>query len=155
MEFIILMIVVSVVANIIKSANQGKQQTKPAGRGRRPGFPERGAIPGRNFPLPGNIPGFDTYPMGQSDFPMDKSRRQEEALQEHRYDSVEAPADFFAKEPVPQADLSQPAAPMGTAQRLQVIDLDHDPKHKLEFTGDSIINGIIMSEVLGQPKSRR
>ena len=157
MEIIIIMIVVSVVANIIKSAGQGQQQTKGAGSGRRPGFPRQGNIPGRGFPMPGSQPpGFDTYPVGQSDFSIEEPRRQQTTIQTHGYDlEREASSDIFTTGTIPTTKFSQPAAPMGVRKPLQVVDTNQAPKYKLDLSRDSMINGIILSEVLGQPKSRR
>lgn len=152
MEIIILLIVVSVIANIIKSAGRTQQQSRRTGRG----VPGQSGIPGRGLYVPGNQPpGFDMYPMGEPDYRSEQTRSEEKADLEISWDIDKDTPYTYERRSAPIMDVPQSAPPMDIVKQPQVQDTNQAEKYKLDFSRDSFINGIILSEVLGRPISRR
>ena len=129
-EIIIIFIIVSVIGNILKGIGQASQRGKP-----------RQPVPGRTAdyekPLVGDTSAdFDRYGAGRADIVYD------------RLDDISAEEGFRAGGQSVYESYDFDMKPANT---------QHSPgrRNKLSFSRDSIINGIILSEILQPPKSRR
>ncbi|HHY82176.1 MAG TPA: hypothetical protein GX505_05785 [Clostridiales bacterium] len=155
MEFIIIIIIAAVVGNILKAASQAQRKQTYTGRNIN--------MPGRNIPGGQPMPRYDRQP---SEWTMHPVNTGSEAITDSRKREssfVSRRAGFIDDEPVSlelggyqKIDSSQPAYKGGISKPLQVIETGiTQRRHKLDFSRDSLINGIVLSEVLGPPKSRR
>ncbi|HHU77982.1 MAG: hypothetical protein ACOX27_11510 [Caldicoprobacterales bacterium] len=157
MEFIIFLIIAAVIGNIVKAASQQAQQTGRTGRGGR-GFPEVRPVDTGSRGVPGSKPaGYGRYSVGTS------GRRTEPFSSGGGTDTDKDPDPYyedeynrFSGESSSGMDPAQPFSESVVSQPMQVERVTKTRyRHRLDFTPDSILNGIIMSEVLGPPKARR
>ena len=145
--------IIGLIAKVLKTEGQPRQQTNTGQN-----IPR--SIQGRNITTIKPVPGYNM-------------QRTEPAVNPADYAS-ETIEDYIVLDMPPsytQAEVNTAAADYGTSRNpdsrqtvysgdiskpLQVIHIDSVPKqHKLDFSRDSLINGFILSEVLGPPKCRR
>lgn len=135
MEIIILIAVIGLIGNIIKAMNKSQQTTPP-----------------QQYPIRKMFEDIKIDPIPSIVKVQRSSFHDPEKNNNYSLGTVtdEGSSDFI--------DRSQYKTNMyETTQALHVVSLDEgqNSQYKLEFSQDNILNGIIFSEILGPPKSRR
>lgn len=162
MELIILIIVASIIGNVVKSIREAQQNTTQPYRK----IPGQGDFPGKGFNLPGNQPPkvntYTTQDLFTNSYGEQKNNQVPQSRSENRQIATSSitPVTASATDPVTSSVTASKIALEGTysevSEPIHVIDLDQTQKHhKLDFSPNTFINGIILYEVLGPPKSRR
>ncbi|NLC44587.1 MAG: hypothetical protein GX783_09940 [Clostridiales bacterium] len=146
MELIILIIVASVISNIVKSMREAQQKTNQPNRK----IPGQGDFPGKGFNLSGNQPPIINTSLSEEPYTVSHNEQNDELIsndQEAQWQIATSNLSPVAStlSPTNQADESSYAIRKEQSQR----------RHKLDLSPDAFVNGIILSEVLGSPKSRR
>ncbi|MDD2503105.1 MAG: hypothetical protein PHG58_04510 [Clostridia bacterium] len=158
MELIILVIVVSIIGNVIKSIREAQQKANQPNRK----IPGQGDFSGKGFNFSGNQPPkVDTYStsdrntVSYSGQTSDRNSEYQSVRRQIVTNSI-TPVTSSVTAPV-TSSVTSPAASYGeVTEPLHVIELDQTQKrHKLDLSPNAFIDGIILREVLGPPKSRR
>lgn len=150
MELIILVIVVSIIGNVIKSIREAQQKANQPNRK----IPGQGDFSGKGFNFSGNQPPkVDTYSTSDRNT---VSYSGQTSDRNSEYQSVRRQIVTNSITPV-TSSVTSPAASYGeVTEPLHAIELDQTQKrHKLDLSPNAFINGIILREVLEPPKSRR
>jgi hypothetical protein len=144
LELFIPIIIFIVISSIIRSISQPAPPVKPVKRS----YPDPRGIPERGLQRPGGRHGsYGAYP-GKKVVHQPKQAPIEHEAVSFIHDEMEAAPSISFPEP-------EAATDTGITTMLETENTRETPKHKLDFSHDSLINGIILSEVLGPPLSRR
>lgn len=152
MEVIVIIIVVAVISNIVRAAKMqqsGRQHYPTVRMPDMPGFPGANKVPVREVPdaAAGSTPWSQ---MAGSRGSSTRSFAGERMEAESMPMSYESTSDNYI------AGRSITPTVAATTEPIQVLSIDEQKKnHKLDFSESGLLNGIVLSEILGPPKGRR
>ncbi len=151
MELIILIIVASVISNIVKSMREAQQKTNQPNRK----IPGQGEFPGKGFNLSGNQPPIINTSLSEDPYTVSHNEQNDELTSRSVISNDQQAQWQIATSNLSPVASSQDSTNQDIESSYAIIEEQSQRHHKLDLSPNAFINGIILKEVLGPPKSRR
>lgn len=151
MELIIIIIVVSVISNIIKSMREAQQNTNQPNRK----IPGQVDFPGKGFNLSGNQPPIINTSLSEEPYTVSHNEQTDELTSRSVISNEQEAQRQIATGNLSPVESLQNPTYQGVESSYAIGKEQPQRHHQLDLSPSAFINGIILKEVLGPPKSRR